>query len=150
VLEEFSFSDLADLDVPVEQKYKFRVPHYAKKIGSKLQFKPSIIERVESTSIVAKEERRYPMYFYNQYCSRNIVEITIPEGYVVERIPNDVDLILLFGSYRAKYLVEDNTIRYERYYKFNTFEISKENYPSFKEFIERIAKEDAQEIVLKQ
>jgi len=150
VLEEFSFSDLADLDVPVEQKYKFRVPHYAKKIGNKLQFKPSIIERVESTSIVAKEERRYPMYFYNQYCSQNIIEITIPEGYVAERIPDDVDLILPFGSYRVKYLVEDNTIRYERYYKFNTFEISKDDYPSFKKFIEQIAKEDAQEIVLKQ
>jgi len=46
--------------------------------------------------------------------------------------------------------VEDNTIRYERYYKFNTFEISKEKYPFFKKFIERIAKEDVQEIVLKQ
>ncbi|MBA7498954.1 Lipopolysaccharide assembly protein B [subsurface metagenome] len=150
VLEEFSFSDLADLDVPVEQKYKFRVPHYAKKIGNKLQFKPSIIERIESTSIVAKEDRRYQMYFYNQYCSQNIVEITIPEGYKIERIPDDIDLILPSGSYRVKYLVEDNTIRYERYYKFNTFEISKEDYPSFKEFIERIAKEDAQEIILKQ
>lgn len=75
------------------------------------------------------------MYFYNQYCSQNIVEITIPEGYKLERIPDDVDLILPFGSYGVKYLVEDNTIRYERYYKFNTFEISKE---------------DAQEIVLKQ
>jgi len=150
VLEEFSFSDLADLDVPVEQKYKFRAPHYAKKIGNKLQFKPSIIERVESTSIVAKEERRYPMNFYNQYCTQNIVEITIPEGYKIERIPDNIDLILPLGSYRVEYVVKDNTIRYERYYKFNTFEISKEDYPSFKEFIERIAKEDAQEIVLKQ
>jgi len=90
------------------------------------------------------------MYFYNQYCSQNIVEITIPERYKLERIPDDVDLILPFGSYGVKYLVEDNTIRYERYYKFNTFEISKDDYPSFKEFIERITKEDAQEIVLKQ
>jgi len=78
------------------------------------------------------------------------VEITIPERYKLERIPDDVDLILPFGSYGVKYLVEDNTIRYERYYKFNTFEISKDDYPSFKEFIERITKEDAQEIVLKQ
>lgn len=30
------------------------------------------------------------------------------------------------------------------------FEISKEDHPSFKEFIEQIVKEDAQEIVLKQ
>ncbi|HAJ33387.1 MAG TPA: hypothetical protein DCK79_08445 [Candidatus Atribacteria bacterium] len=150
VLEEFSFSDLADLDVPVEQKYKFRVPHYAKKIGNKLQLKPSIIERVESTSIVAKEERRYPMYFYNQYCSKNKIEITIPDNFKIERIPNDVELKLPFASYKVKYLIEENIIKYERNYKFNTFEISKEDYPSFKEFIERIAKEDAQEIVLKQ
>jgi hypothetical protein len=59
-------------------------------------------------------------------------------------------LKLPFAFYEVKYLVEDNAIRYERYYKFNTFEISKEDYPSFKEFIERITKEDAQEIVLKQ
>jgi transglutaminase-like putative cysteine protease len=150
VLEEFSFSDLADLDVPVEQKYKFRVPHYAKKIGNKLQFKPSIIERVESTSIVAKEERRYPMYFYNQYCTKNKIEITIPDNFKIERIPDDVELKLPFAFYEVKYLVEGNVIKYERNYKFNTFEISKEDYSSFKEFIERIAKEDAQEIVLKQ
>ncbi len=38
---------------------------------------------------------------------------------------------LPFAFYEVKYLVEDNAIRYERYYKFNTFEISKEDYPSF-------------------
>jgi len=150
VLEEFSFSDLVDLDVPVKQKYKFRAPHYAKKIGNKLHFKPSIIERVESTSIVAKEERRYPMYFYNQYCSKNKIEITIPNNFEIERIPDNVELKLPFASYEVKYLIEGNIIKYERNYKFNTFEISKEYYSSFKEFIERIAKEDAQEIVLNQ
>ncbi len=148
VLEEFSFSDLADLNVPVEQRYKFRVPSYARKVGEKLHLKPSIIERVESTSIVAKEERRFPMYFYSQYCTQNIIEITIPEGYKVERIPDDIDLVLPFGSYRVKYSIEEDLIKYERYYKFNTFEISKEEYSSFKEFIERIAQEDAQEIIL--
>ncbi len=148
VLEEFSFSDLADLNIPVEQRYKFRVPSYARKVGEKLHLKPSIIERVESTSIVAKEERRFPMYFYGQYCTHNIVEITIPEGYKVERIPDDIDLVLPFVSYRVKYSVEKDIIKYERYYKFNTFEISKEEYSSFKEFVERIAQEDAQEIIL--
>jgi hypothetical protein len=59
-------------------------------------------------------------------------------------------LKLPFAFYGVKYLVEGNIIKYERKYKFNTFEISKEDYPSFKEFIERIAKEDAQETVLKQ
>ena len=57
---------------------------------------------------------------------------------------------LPFAFYEVKYLVEDNAIRYERYYKFNTFEISKEDYPSFEEFIEWSAKEDAREIALKQ
>lgn len=38
--------------------------------------------------------------------------------------------------------------KYERYYKYNTFEISKEEYSALKEFIERIAKEDTKEIVL--
>ncbi len=150
ILEEFSFSDLADLNVPVEQRYKFRVPSYARKVGEKLHLKPSIIERVESTSIVAKEERRFPMYFYSQYCTQNIIEITIPEGYKVERIPDDIDLVLPFVSYRVKYSIEEDLIKYERYYKFNTFEISKEEYSSFKEFVERIAQEDAQEIILKQ
>ena len=148
VLEEFSFSDLADLNVPVEQRYKFRVPSYAKKVGGKLQLKPSIIERVESTSVVAKEERRFPMYFFSQYFTKNTVEISIPEGYTVERIPDDVDLVFPFGSYRVKYSIEKDIIKYERDYKFNTFEISKEEYSSFKEYIERIAQEDAQEIIL--
>jgi hypothetical protein len=57
---------------------------------------------------------------------------------------------LPFAFYEVKYLVEGNIIKWERKYKFNTFEISKEDHPSFKEFIERIAKEDSQEIVLKQ
>lgn len=150
ILEEFSFSDLADLNIPVEQKYKFRVPNYAKKIGEKLNFKPSIIERVESTSMVATEERRFPMYFYNQYCTQNVIEINIPEGFKVERIPHDVNLVFPFGSYRVRYSREDSIIKYERYYQFNTFEISPEEYPSFKEFIEQIALEDAKEIVLTQ
>lgn len=148
VLEEFSFSDLADLNVPVEQRYKFRVPSYVRKVGEKLHLKPSIIERVESTSLVAKEERRFPMYFYSQYCTQNIVELTIPEGYEIERIPDDVDLLFPFGSYRVKYSIGEDLIKYERYYRFNTFEISKEEYSSFKEFVERIAQEDAKEIIL--
>ena len=78
------------------------------------------------------------------------MEITIPNNFEIERIPDNVELKLPFASYEVKYLVEGNVIKYERNYKFNTFEISKEDYPSFKEFIERIAKEDAQEIVLKQ
>jgi len=148
VLEEFSFSDLADLNVPVEQRYKFRVPNYAKKVGEELHLEPSLIERVESTSIVAQEERRFPMYFYNQYCTQNVVEITAPEGYKIEKVPDDVDLVFPFGSYRVKYLIEKDIIKYERYYRFNTFEISKEEYSSFKDFIERIAQEDSKEIIL--
>ncbi|MEA1940518.1 MAG: tetratricopeptide repeat protein [Candidatus Caldatribacteriota bacterium] len=149
VLEEFSFSDLTDLNIPVEQKYKFRVPNYAKKIGDKIQIKPSIIERVESTSIAAKEERRYPMYFHNQYCTKNKIEINIPDNFKIERIPEDIELELPFASYKVKYLVEGNTIEYERDYKFNTFEISLKDYPAFKEFIEKVVKEDAKEIVIK-
>jgi len=60
--------------------------------------------------MVAKEERRFPMYFYNQYCTQNVIEINIPEGYKAERIPDDVDLAFPFGSYRVKYSVKDNTI----------------------------------------
>jgi|GEM_PF-155235 len=150
VLEEFSFSDLANLNIPVVQKYKFRVPNYGKKIGERLSFKPSIMERIESTSLVATEERRLPMYFYYLYCTQNRIEIIIPEGFQVERIPEEVNLVFPFGSYQVKYLVEKDRIIYERHYYFNTFEISTEEYPSFKKFIEQIVLEDAQEIILTQ
>ncbi|GAB4114556.1 MAG: DUF3857 domain-containing protein [Candidatus Caldatribacteriota bacterium] len=150
VLEEFSFSDLTNLNLPVEQRYKFRVPNYAKKIGNKLSFKPSVMERIESTSLVATEERRFPMYFYYLYCTQNIIEIIIPEGFKVEMIPEEVNLVFPFGIYRAKYTVEEEKIIYQRDYYFNSFEISKEEYPGFREFIERIAIEDAKEIVLTQ
>ncbi len=150
VLEDFSFSDLTNLDLPVEQRYKFLVPNYGKKIGNKLSFKPSVMERIESTSLVAKEERRFPMYFYYLYCTQNIIEINTPEGFKVERIPEEVNLAFPFGTYQVKYTVEEEKIIYERNYSFNSFEISIEEYLSFREFIEQIAIEDAKEIILTQ
>ena len=84
---------------------------------------------------IVETPRACPWGFHNQYCTENKIEITIPDNFKIERMPDDVELKLPFAFYEVKYLVEGNVIKYERNYKFNTFEISKE---------------DAQEIVLKQ
>jgi hypothetical protein len=72
----------------------------------------------------------------------------IPENYVVEYMPPDIDIENEFGRFVCKFEKEYQVLIFRRIFELNESDISAEKYSSFRTFINTIAKADREKIVL--
>ncbi len=77
------------------------------------------------------------------------VVINLPEGFDVEAMPQGVEIKDKFGEYKAEYtLISPTQLLYKRSLKTNTGLFEKDDYELFREFREKIARNDNSKIVL--
>ncbi|MCM8829361.1 MAG: transglutaminase-like domain-containing protein, partial [Candidatus Omnitrophica bacterium] len=148
-LKSFKVEGISSLEVPVEQSYSFSSKRYATAIQTKLLFKPALIEKIEGTELVSLEKRNFPIRL--PYKSSNIDKITfvLPDNYVVDALPDPVEIKTNFGFYTTKFNAENNTLIYERIFTLNALEIKPEDYIEFKNFYEQVAHNDSLQVILK-
>ncbi len=147
-LEKLNFSDLSDLDVPVEQSYTFYSNTYLKRLEDGYSFYPSILERFTSGEEVAKPKRRYPIVKYLPYETMDIVKYKLPDGLTWDKIPEDVYIDTPFGLYSLTFELKNGILIFSRTYILKVTRIETEEYEEYKEFIEAVIKEDKKELRL--
>lgn len=74
--------------------------------------------------------------------------IFLPESYLIEAMPQNVELKTKFGEYKAEYKLKDNTLIFKRYINTNEGIFPKEEYEDFRNFREQIARNDNAKVVL--
>ncbi|CAN5493560.1 hypothetical protein BH23BAC4_BH23BAC4_01570 [soil metagenome] len=78
-----------DVDEPVNLEARFELTEPLEIIGDHIYLTPMLIDRIKENPFQA-EQRTYPVEFAYPYVRTYGAEIAIPEGLVVESLPEDV------------------------------------------------------------
>lgn len=121
---------------------------YAQNSGGKLMF---ALNAFDQNSYVPKKyrTREFPFQRERGYTYEDEIEITIPDGFVVEAKPNGLEQDTEFGYYKIEFnTLSPTKILCKRKLVLKKGIYDKSKYENYRKFIETIAKNDNSKVVL--
>lgn len=126
----------------------FEAEGYCNKSGDRLIFSVNAFNQYSSIP-QRYRNRKNPFEIQRGFLDTDEIAISLPEGYNIESKPDDVVIKDRFGEYSAKYTVsETGTILYKRSLLVNPGYYANNEYENFRQFREKIARNDNAKIVL--
>lgn len=125
----------------VEQKLSLVAENFAVINGKRLFITPNQFNQMGARLVIDKP-RRYPVSTSSAFLHYDTISINIPEGYMVESMPRDVNITTKFGHYSICYTVTNNTILTHREYERYSITAPPEDWPAFSKFMEEVYKGD--------
>ena len=102
------------------------------------------------SKVPAKNRNRVaPFEISRGYYDEDQIEILFPEGYQVEAKSENIEIVTKFGTYITNYQLTEKGLIYKRIYQLNNGMYSKEDYESFRNFLEQVVQNDQAKILLK-
>jgi len=133
----------ASFDLDVE----FSAPHYAQLMQDRLLvFKPVIVGR--RGGIFLTEIKRDQPVMLDSNSMRETVTFNLPNGFVVDEMPDAITLETPFGKYTTRYETKDNKLIFSRSLVTNRITVPVEKYNSVKDFYSKIMAAEQSPVVL--
>ncbi|HVC46006.1 MAG TPA: DUF3857 domain-containing protein [Terracidiphilus sp.] len=121
VLNSFQYSEPVSLDKPVSLDYAITAGQYAHQAGNLLLVRPRV---VGSDGLAFDDSpRAVPINLQATGDWRDSFDIKLPAGYVVDELPDPVNMDVGFASYHAKTTAEGDELHYERDYEVKKVQI---------------------------
>ncbi len=120
-LESYKFVEPDALDKPVELHYKLTAHEYARTVGPLMLIRPRVIG---SDTLPSDEKpRTVPINLNATGHWHDSYDITLPDGYAVDELPDPVNLDLDFASYHSSFSTKGKVLHYERDYTVRKVEL---------------------------
>lgn len=138
------------LDNPVTENYMFASNNMVEIIGDKMYFNPMLFF-AQSKNPFVQGKREYPVDFVFSNQDKYMINITIPDGYVIETIPSQKAISLPdnLGSFRFNVQKTEKQIQLLVNVDINSSEIPPEYYDALKQFFDEIVNTQTEKVVLK-
>lgn len=127
--------------------FNVEIPAYASIAGKRLLV-PASLFQPRQASAFTHAERVYPLYFSYPFTEVDHVELTIPEGFTVESMPQHQDVKLSYARYQSASQMSGTRLVTQRSLAFNGIFIPKEKYSEIKGFFASVQQGDEQQAVL--
>jgi len=114
-----------------------------------LLVRPRVLGQKGFGFLETKEPRKFPIEFEGPARDTDTFEIAIPNGYVVDDIPQPVDADCGFASYHSKTEVKGNVIDYKRTFEVKELSVPVSRADELKKFYRIIAGDERSTVVLK-
>jgi len=125
----------------------FKAPAYAQLMQNRLLvFKPVVVSRRESL-LLTEAKRKYPIVLRSTSYSET-VSMQLPQGFVVDEMPDPVNLNASFGSYATTYEAKDGLLIFTRKLVLSAAIIPVDQYNSVRSFFEKIRAAEQAPVVL--
>jgi len=147
VLDSFEFVQPTALDKPLEFHYKLTAHDYAHAAGPLLLVRPRVVG--EDTLPSDDKLRTVPIELNATGHWHDSFDIQLPEGYVVDDMPDPVNLDLDFASYHSAVSTKDRVLHYERDYTMKQVELPASKQPEFHRLEGTILSDEKSTVVLK-
>ena len=139
-----------EVDKPLIEKYDMSIDGYATSSGDLIYLNPLLFLREESNPFMLAA-RQYPVDFSSIVDKVSVYNITIPDGYAVEELPQSK--VFTLPESAAKYTfnisVNSNTIVVMNRLQINKTLFYQDEYPNLREFYTRLVAKNSENIVLK-
>jgi hypothetical protein len=149
-IKNLELSNMESLEKPVIQNYSFTIENGTEIIGNKLFFSPMLFYATKENPF-KQDKRKFPINFVYPFLDKYIVNVTIPEGYEIESLPEQSAVIIQGDQVKLKYLINttDNKIQIIYRLEINAALISYEYYEDLKAIFNEMIKKENEKIVLK-
>lgn len=147
---EYNATGKNDLSQPVVENYTFKSTNSVEQIGDKLYFSPLLFLAIHENPF-KQETREYPVDFAYSTADKYLLNITIPDGYVVESMPKSASIPMSDNLINVKYLISaaDNKIQVSYTKDINSPIIPSDYYEELKAMFNEIVKKENEKIILK-
>jgi hypothetical protein len=146
----YDVQNTKDLNLPVVENYEFKSTNSVEIIGDKMYVSPFIFFVTDSNPF-KQEKREYPIDFVFPKEYKFNIGLTIPEGYVVETLPQPKAVGIAEGMGNFKYNISNNGKQIQLIWsqEINKAVIEPEYYEALKNFYKEIINKQTERIVLK-
>ncbi|WP_295333405.1 DUF3857 domain-containing protein [Flavobacterium sp.] len=134
--------------IEFKEELELEAEGYAQNIGGKLMF---ALNAFDQNSFVPKKHksREFPFQILRGYTDESEVEVSIPEGYIIEAKPAGVELDTEFGYYKIEFKeLSPGKILCQRKLVIKKGKYDKTKYESYRKFRETLAKNDNSKIIV--
>lgn len=138
------------LDIPIVLNVTASVPNFIAKERNDSIFKPIIFPH-ELSGLVTQSERKFDLLLpRRQYPSEDNIrtEFILPLDTQVKSVPENINLNTKIGSFMVNYEIKDDRIIFTEKVSVNVHRVNKEDYKLFREFCNRIMREEDREIII--
>ena len=148
-ITELNFENAKDITQPIKVNYEYNLSDGVDEVGDKIYFAPLLFLATKENPFKL-EERQYPIDFVIPHQDKYMVNIMLPEGYIVEYLPKSEALEFKGANVKFVYLVKQNGnyLQLKAQLDINNPLIQAVDYKDFKAFFNKIVEKQAEQIVL--
>ena len=149
-IQEYSRINEKELNLPLIESIAFKGNNFSEVIGDKIYVRP-LLSFASSQNPFKQESRDYPIDFGFPFMDKFIVNVTIPEGFTVEYVPESLSLIVENGAANFKYSssVSGNTVQIMVINQLNASIIPAGYYGTIKEYFQKLTDKQNEKIILR-
>ena len=135
------------LDGRFDLDLEFAADNYAQLMqGRLMMFKPAFVGRLDSLTV--SDGRRVHPVLLNASAYSETIKVKLPDGFVVDEMPEASKIETSFGKYNVSYEVKDGFLLFNRALTINKTEIAADKYDSIKSFFARVRTVESNPVVL--
>ncbi|MBO9703359.1 MAG: DUF3857 domain-containing protein [Sporocytophaga sp.] len=147
-VKKYSIKETSDVYPSMTFDVEMEEMEFASKTGDMISFTPNYLRRFKNP-FNSNEERVNDIQSDYSFQEHDTVTITLPEGYMVEHLPEPKTLDTEFGKFKTEFIQKGNQVVYIRHSIRLKGRFSKDKYVALVDFFKQIQVADQQKIYLK-
>jgi hypothetical protein len=146
-LVAYQYDEPDALDKPVTLRYEVKANQYGHLAGPLMLVRPRVVASYGRQ--FNNKPRTVPIDLYATGHWHDSYDIALPDGYVVDEMPDPVNVDTDFASYHSTISAKDKTLHYERDYTVRKLELAADKQPEFVHLQGMILADERATVVLK-
>jgi len=147
---EYKLTNEKDLAKPVMEEYDFSYTNAAEIIGDKIYLNP-LLYFTSTENPFKQEKREYPVDFVFPHEDKYMINIGVPDGFVIESLPKPVVLSMEenLGSFKYTIQQQGKNIQLMVISNINYGTVPANYYETLKDFFQKVIEKQNEKVVLK-
>ncbi len=148
-IENIRVSAMDQIDKPLNLMVQFNIEDEVEEVGDKLVFSPVLFLK-DNENVFKSEERNFPIYFGFPFKISYKINISIPDTYTIEKLPENMTLSLPenMGNYSYQIQNTGNKITLIVVSDISTSIYPNTLYKELKDFFEKIFTKEHEKVIL--
>ena len=150
-IAEYKVTNDKDLSKPVVEEYDFKHNAVTDIIGDKMYINPMLFLTTAENPF-KQEKREYPVDFVYPHQDKYMINIALPDGYVIESLPTSIALSMEENMGSFKYNIASSNpkqVQISAVMDINYATIPQDYYTTLKDFFQKVIEKQNEKIVLK-